>query len=90
VDVSALQAHEFISSFAVVLEEETGGSSMSQCPYMIKNAVNIGWSNCQLEAGHNVAHKPDGRENSFAGQWFKPGDPSSPPDLGFFSVVETL
>jgi hypothetical protein len=70
---------------------------MSQCPYLIKDAKEIGWFNCQHDEGHSGDHKPVpptvGRTHEFTGKWFKPGDPPEPPDppipIGIFAASAT-
>lgn len=53
-----------------------------QCPYRIKDANDIGWFNCKLEAGHEATtpHKPPrplGREPEVVGIWHRPGEKST-------------
>ena len=54
---------------------------MNQCPYRIKDALAIGWFNCQSEAGHSGDHVPPlpqvGRKNRFEGIWHRPGEKST-------------
>jgi hypothetical protein len=50
---------------------------MMQCPYRIKDAKDIGWWNCQLEAGHDgTPHVPPPSAKAVEGIWHRPGEKS--------------
>jgi hypothetical protein len=52
---------------------------MSQCPYRIKDALGMGWWNCQLDESHigNSEHQPPRSARQVEGIWHRPGEPST-------------
>jgi hypothetical protein len=50
-----------------------------QCPYRIKDANDIGWWNCQLEAGHEATtpHRAPRTAKAVEGIWHRPGEKST-------------
>jgi hypothetical protein len=86
VDVSALQTEAALRAAAADLEKKTGGCSMSQCPYRIKeNRPEFVLWHCKLEDGHEGEHTPwlpvmgrgDRSMPVFEGIWHKPGEKST-------------
>jgi hypothetical protein len=80
-DVFTLQKKAADGIAATDLEDKTG-ESMIQCTYRIKDAKDIGWFVCQLEAGHEATtpHRPPrplGRDPEVEGIWHRPGEKST-------------
>lgn len=51
---------------------------MSQCPYRIKDALDIGWFNCQFNEGHEGQdHQTQRSARQVEGIWHRPGEKST-------------
>jgi hypothetical protein len=79
VDVSSLQAEVDLRAAAAALDKKKGVGSMNQCPYRIKDALGIGWWNCQLDESHvgHSEHQPPRAARQVEGIWHKPGEKSA-------------